>query len=88
MNTRGHPGNTDSDFSHADYKTQHTSHPNQLIIAVAMAWDAETIIQLIGVLISILSIGIACYNHQSIVAAGRRICSMFSCRKTYPRPEQ
>jgi len=39
-----------------------------------MAWTAEATVQLLGVLISVLGIGIACYNHKSIVAASRWLC--------------
>jgi len=42
-----------------------------------MTWDAETTIQLISVLVAILGIVIACYNHQSIITAIRRAYSMF-----------
>jgi hypothetical protein len=41
-----------------------------------MAWDADATIQLISVLISILGIAIACYNHTRIVAASRWVYSM------------
>lgn len=43
---------------------------------LAMAWNAEAKIQLVGVIISILGIGIACYNHQFIIAAGLWTYSM------------
>jgi hypothetical protein len=36
-----------------------------------MPWNAEATVQLIGVLISILGIGVACYNHKRIMAASR-----------------
>lgn len=51
-----------------------------------MTWNAEATIQLIGVLISILGIGIACYNHECIVAALCWAYSMISRHETRPRP--
>lgn len=45
-----------------------------------MTWDAEATIQLISVLISILGIGIACYNHKCIVNAGRWLYSKLLSR--------
>ena len=45
-----------------------------------MTWNAEATIQFIGVLISILGIGIACYNNQSITTASRKLCGMLFCR--------
>lgn len=46
-----------------------------------MTWDAEATIQLIGVLISILGIVIACYNHKSIIAANHWLYSMLPCHE-------
>lgn len=50
-----------------------------------MTWDAEATIQLISVLISILGIGIACYNHKCIVNAGRWLYSKLLCLEIYHR---
>jgi hypothetical protein len=53
-----------------------------------MALDAEAILQLIAVLISVLGIGVACYNHQSIMNAGRWLYSMLPCHEhCFPNPK-
>ena len=51
-----------------------------------MAWDAETTLQLIGVLLALLGIGIAYYNHQFIVAAVRWAYSKLPGVEAHHRP--